>query len=75
VRVLPLKIDAFIILVKQKAVSKPIPDTNSGPVAASCLICNAEFPSKTKLFEHIKQTGHAALKENAPAKSASKKKK
>jgi DnaJ family protein A protein 5 len=25
-----------------------------------CLNCNAGFPSKTKLFEHIKESGHAA---------------
>lgn len=27
-----------------------------------CLICMEEFPSKNKLFSHIKMTGHAALK-------------
>ena len=26
----------------------------------SCAVCQAEFPSKTKLFNHIKEKGHAA---------------
>lgn len=27
-----------------------------------CKTCNAVFPSKTKLFDHLKQSGHAAHK-------------
>ena len=27
-----------------------------------CKTCNLSFSSKTKLFDHIKQTGHAATK-------------
>lgn len=27
-----------------------------------CKTCNQVFPSKSKLFDHIKQTGHAATK-------------
>ncbi|KAM3173172.1 hypothetical protein ACTXT7_013019 [Hymenolepis weldensis] len=39
----------------------------SSPQAVSsqlhlCMICNEVFPSKNKLFSHIKETGHAALK-------------
>lgn len=32
----------------------------SADAAHHCVKCNAGFPSKTKLFEHIKETGHAA---------------
>ena len=28
----------------------------------SCSTCHAEFGSRTKLFKHIKESGHAALK-------------
>lgn len=27
-----------------------------------CKTCGAIFPSKSKLFDHIKQSGHAATK-------------
>lgn len=30
-----------------------------------CGVCGAEFPSRSKLFDHIKLEGHAILK-NAP---------
>lgn len=29
-------------------------------VKCKCMVCNQDFPSKSKLFKHIKQTGHAA---------------
>jgi len=35
---------------------------NNDDKVKSCLICNAEFPSRSKLFEHIKKEGHAQLK-------------
>jgi len=38
----------------------------------SCQICHHEFPSKNKLFQHIKSTGHAALK-TGPASSTKQK--
>ncbi|KAI0153331.1 DnaJ domain-containing protein [Xylariaceae sp. FL1272] len=42
----------------------------------SCLACNALFESKTKLFEHLKETpGHAATKTIPVAGKAGKKKK
>ncbi|GKT21518.1 hypothetical protein ADUPG1_011925 [Aduncisulcus paluster] len=34
-----------------------------GKKSLVCKICKAEFSSKNKLFQHIKATGHAALKE------------
>jgi len=30
--------------------------------AAWCAVCGAEFPSRSKMFQHIKSTGHAAPK-------------
>lgn len=32
-----------------------------------CAVCGEGFPSRTKMFQHIKATGHAALKEAPPA--------
>ena len=37
-----------------------------------CLICNEVFESRNKLFDHIKVTGHAILK-NAPVKATTNK--
>lgn len=34
--------------------------TSSNSPDFSCAVCQAEFPSKTKLFNHIKDKGHAA---------------
>lgn len=42
--------------------------------SAKCMVCNQEFPSRSKLFKHIKTTGHAALQTaiqaNAKAQAA-----
>lgn len=38
-----------------------------GPTAAKCNMCNAEFSSKSKLFAHLKETGHAIRPEFAKA--------
>lgn len=44
---------------------------------ARCAVCGEEYPSRTQLFKHIKETGHAALKgsplEAAAPKSRKKK--
>ncbi|XP_067339704.1 dnaJ homolog subfamily C member 21 isoform X2 [Channa argus] len=41
-----------------------------------CVTCNNEFPTRNKLFEHLKTSGHAtALSSNAPHSSVSKSKK
>ena len=39
---------------------------DQGPKSAACNMCQASFHSKTKLFEHLKETGHAIKKEYAP---------
>lgn len=37
--------------------------TNGVGQEARCSVCQADFPSRSKLFQHITATGHAALKE------------
>ncbi|VDM17492.1 unnamed protein product [Hydatigera taeniaeformis] len=57
---------------KPKASLRPVPNNSSNV----CLICMEEFPSKNKLFTHIKVAGHAALKtapQTLPKKSKNKK--
>lgn len=39
----------------------------------SCAVCNAAFPSKTQLFQHIKDFNHAALKSVAGGQAKGKK--
>ncbi|VDN12550.1 unnamed protein product [Dibothriocephalus latus] len=38
--------------------------------ACVCKVCSEEFPSKNKLFAHIKESGHAVLKTVAPTAKA-----
>lgn len=38
----------------------------------TCETCNLEFDSRTKLFNHLEQTGHATIKENFKQKSIKK---
>lgn len=41
-----------------------------------CVTCNNEFPTRNKLFDHLKTSGHAsALSSNGPHSSMSKSKK
>jgi DnaJ family protein A protein 5 len=40
-----------------------------------CAVCQASFPSKTRLFTHIKDQGHAAPIAQVKAKSGKGKKK
>ena len=49
---------------KGKGGGKKSASTSAGARTAelACKICGLEFPSKTKLFKHINETGHAALK-------------
>ena len=34
-------------------------ETEDGPTQERCNVCKEEFTSRTKLFTHIKETGHA----------------
>ncbi|OPJ82465.1 dnaJ homolog subfamily C member 21 isoform X2 [Patagioenas fasciata] len=47
-----------------KKVSSEHPTTNEVPI--HCVTCNCTFPSRNKLFEHLKATGHAKATQ-APA--------
>lgn len=62
----------------KKAAQKEHPTQASALVSeTTCAVCQAEFPSKTKLFDHIKKENHAALKSDmkVPGKKAKGKKK
>jgi DnaJ family protein A protein 5 len=55
----------LIKLVKQGKLGK-LGEVDGG---TTCQVCNAEFGSRSKLFVHIKSTGHATVKD-APASDA-----
>ncbi|XP_049718065.1 dnaJ homolog subfamily C member 21 isoform X2 [Elephas maximus indicus] len=64
----------------KKSVKIPVEPQTMGDVLISCTTCHDEFPSRNKLFEHLKATGHArALSSssslNSVAGSRSKKEK
>ncbi|CAG0883256.1 unnamed protein product [Cyprideis torosa] len=44
---------------KEQGVEKPSSQTATDPSAPLCAKCKAVFPTKNKLFEHLKKTGHA----------------
>lgn len=48
----------------------------AGPADATCAVCGKQFESRSKMFEHLKTSGHAAPKELPvePAKAGKKKK-
>jgi len=58
----------------KKAVQKAGVETTSAPEAV-CQVCHAQFASKSKMFDHIKTEGHAALKSTAGSGKGSKAKK
>jgi len=43
------------------------------PDSHMCGVCGADFPSKSKLFQHVREKGHAVLKEAPPEPVAGKK--
>ena len=45
--------------VGKKVKCPPVNDGGDEPVKSSCAQCGASFPSKTKLHNHLKTTGHA----------------
>ena len=47
---------------------------SNAPKSATCNMCQAAFSSKSKLFEHLAETGHAIKKEYAPKKNTNKNK-
>ncbi|KAI6242980.1 DnaJ-like protein subfamily C member 21 [Aphelenchoides fujianensis] len=56
---------------KKKGENKPKVDSEENEAAdeqpAECKVCGEEFPSKSKLFAHINESGHAALKDTPTA--------
>ncbi|KAK7752106.1 hypothetical protein SLS62_005849 [Diatrype stigma] len=60
---------------REKKAARQAAEAVSG--SHTCTGCNASFDSKTKLFKHLDESGHAALKTAGPASSnkSSKKKK
>ncbi|XP_075397041.1 dnaJ homolog subfamily C member 21 [Tenrec ecaudatus] len=44
---------------KKPAARGPVESETMGDVLISCSTCHGEFPSRNKLFEHLKATGHA----------------
>ncbi|XP_004698139.2 dnaJ homolog subfamily C member 21 [Echinops telfairi] len=44
---------------KKPAARVPVESETMGDVPISCSTCHGEFPSRNKLFEHLKATGHA----------------
>ncbi|KAJ4300751.1 hypothetical protein N0V90_002839 [Kalmusia sp. IMI 367209] len=44
----------------KRAAKQAEADTDTPDLAHKCVTCRAGFPSKTKLFEHIKESKHAA---------------
>lgn len=44
----------------KKASDQPVASGDTPGTAASCNVCRSTFSSRTKLFEHIKRTKHAA---------------
>mmetsp|Transcript_97368 Transcript_97368/g.270840 ORF Transcript_97368/g.270840 Transcript_97368/m.270840 type:complete len:602 (+) Transcript_97368:84-1889(+) len=54
--------------------AEPAQPQPTGPaVDAGCAVCGERFPSRSKLFQHIKASGHAALKPAPAAQTASTK--
>ena len=47
-------------------------EEHSSDSAHACVVCKATFPSKTKLFQHIKDLDHAALKSETGAAGGKK---
>ena len=61
---------------KQKKAKKAAQqaESNDGSLSEnSCVVCNASFASKTKLFQHIKKTNHVALKTEVESATKTKK--
>merc|ERR1712087_939680 len=61
---------------KKEEVAPPAePEVDGTEKVKSCSICGESFPSRTKLFDHIKKEGHAQLKSQNSATSSAKSKK
>jgi DnaJ homolog subfamily A member 5 len=59
----------------KKAAQGATEKTDQASVAHQCLECGASYPSKTQLFRHLEDEGHAAPKSAVGSNKAGKKKK
>ncbi|XP_045704356.1 dnaJ homolog subfamily C member 21 [Phyllostomus hastatus] len=50
----------------KKPVKVPAEPQTMSDVLLSCTTCHSEFPSRNKLFEHLKATGHARAPSSSP---------
>merc|ERR1712228_498214 len=57
---------------KNAAVAEPVLLEQGADNSADnrCAVCSETFPSRSKMFQHIKATGHAALKQAPPTEEA-----
>jgi len=61
---------------EKRAATPVVEDEPGEEKVKSCAVCGENFPSRTKLFDHIKKEGHAQLKsQNTAGNSAKGKKK
>ncbi|KAF0290279.1 DnaJ subfamily C member 21 [Amphibalanus amphitrite] len=63
---------------EQQQAAPPSEAPDSAAAVLACEVCRSSFPSKNKLFDHLKKTGHAVIKkasgkEGAPPAAADKK--
>ncbi|KAM7534908.1 hypothetical protein Aperf_G00000115168 [Anoplocephala perfoliata] len=63
--------EIYIVESSSKAKAQKSRQSQDPSRIHTCLICNEVYPSKNKLFSHIKETGHAALK-SGPAPASKK---
>ena len=49
---------------KKEKKQKKEPEEPDNSAAFRCMVCGAKFESRSKMFKHIEQLGHAALKKN-----------
>jgi len=47
---------------KSKQAEQDMLSHNSEPIVSRCQTCDEEFSSRSKLFSHLKESGHATLK-------------
>jgi len=57
---------------REKKAAKQAAEQQNGATAQKCAVCNEEFESRTKLFAHIKDEGHAELKSGLASSGAAK---
>ena len=62
-----------MVKAAQKRAKKAAAAEVQAAAGHKCQVCNEEFPSRTKLFQHVEDEGHAALKDAKPGNTKGKK--